>query len=74
MADNDQVDQDAIAAQWEASLDSEDPAEAAKVTRAEFLPNRPLVCVSLRRVRLKPAALLAGQFVSEAVLRTDPGA
>src|ERR1700730_6153708 len=26
---NDQVDQDAIAAQWEASLDSEDPAEAA---------------------------------------------
>jgi len=25
-------------------------------------------------VRLKPAALLAGQFVSEAVLRTDPGA
>ena len=30
MAGNDQVDQDAIAAQWEASLDSEDPAEAAK--------------------------------------------
>ena len=26
MAGNDQVDQDAIAAQWEASLDSEDPA------------------------------------------------
>src|SRR6266481_1898880 len=30
MAGNDAVDQDAIAAQWEASLDSEDPAEAAK--------------------------------------------
>jgi len=30
MAGNDPVDQDAIAAQWEASLDSEDPAEAAK--------------------------------------------
>src|SRR6201985_516745 len=30
MSGNDQVDQDAIAAQWEASLDSEDPAEAAK--------------------------------------------
>ena len=29
MAGNDAVDQDAIAAQWEASLDSEDPAEAA---------------------------------------------
>src|SRR5262245_32666967 len=30
MAGNEPVDQDAIAAQWEASLDSEDPAEAAK--------------------------------------------
>src|SRR5512139_3241849 len=30
MAGNDPVDQDAIAAQWEASLDSEDPNEAAK--------------------------------------------
>src|SRR5437588_1492262 len=30
MVGNDQPDQDAIAAQWEASLDSEDPAEAAK--------------------------------------------
>jgi len=30
MAGNDQVDQDAIAAQWEASLDSEDPEAAAK--------------------------------------------
>src|SRR3954452_1917245 len=30
MADNDQVDQDAIAAQWEASLDSEDPIAAAE--------------------------------------------
>src|SRR5882724_10997830 len=29
MAGNDPVDQDAIAAQWEASLDSEDPTEAA---------------------------------------------
>ncbi|MGY3534404.1 MULTISPECIES: flagellar motor switch protein FliM [Bradyrhizobium] len=29
MAGNDQMDQDAIAAQWEASLDSEDPATAA---------------------------------------------
>src|SRR6266403_1198325 len=29
MAENDSVDQDAIAAQWEASLDSEDPAQAA---------------------------------------------
>src|SRR5712675_822855 len=31
---NDQMDQDAIAAQWEASLDSEDPAEAAKTAAA----------------------------------------
>src|SRR3954469_24733922 len=30
MAGNDQVDQDAIAAQWEASLDSEDPVAAAE--------------------------------------------
>src|SRR5512135_3327713 len=30
MAGNDPVDQDAIAAQWEASLDSEDPNEAAR--------------------------------------------
>jgi flagellar motor switch protein FliM len=30
MAGNDQMDQDAIAAQWEASLDSEDPAAAAE--------------------------------------------
>ncbi|MFB9265761.1 flagellar motor switch protein FliM [Bradyrhizobium erythrophlei] len=30
MAGNDQMDQDAIAAQWEASLDSEDPAVAAE--------------------------------------------
>src|SRR3954462_15442675 len=30
MAGNDQVDQDAIAAQWEASLDSEDPIAAAE--------------------------------------------
>src|ERR1700710_3176104 len=29
MAGNDQVDQDAIAAEWEASLDSEDPVAAA---------------------------------------------
>jgi flagellar motor switch protein FliM len=29
MAGNDPVDQDAIAALWEASLDSEDPAQAA---------------------------------------------
>jgi flagellar motor switch protein FliM len=34
MAGNDQVDQDAIAAQWEASLDSEDPIAAAE-TAAE---------------------------------------
>src|SRR6185295_16740204 len=34
MAGNDQMDQDAIAAQWEASLDSEDPAEAAKTAAA----------------------------------------
>src|SRR3977135_3809191 len=30
MAGNDQVDQDAIAAEWEASLDSEDPVAAAE--------------------------------------------
>src|SRR4051795_3316907 len=30
MSGNDQVDQDAIAAQWEASLDSEDPIAAAE--------------------------------------------
>ena len=34
---NDQIDQDAIAAQWEASLDSEDPAEAAKSAAANEL-------------------------------------
>src|SRR5256886_16999871 len=34
MAGNDQMDQDAIAAQGEASLDSEDPAEAAKAAAA----------------------------------------
>src|SRR5260370_36797796 len=34
MAENDSVDQDAIAAQWEASLDSEDPAEAAAAAAA----------------------------------------
>ena len=37
MADNDQVDQDAIAAQWEASLDSEDPAQAAEAAAANEL-------------------------------------
>ena len=30
MAGNDQMDQDAIAAQWEASMAAEDPAEAEK--------------------------------------------
>src|SRR5256885_14945154 len=34
MAGNDSVDQDAIAAQWEASLDSEDPAQAAQAAAA----------------------------------------
>src|SRR5260370_3315581 len=34
---NDQVDQDAIAAQWEASLDAEDPAEAAEAAAANEL-------------------------------------
>ena len=33
----DQMDQDAIAAQWEASLDSEDPAEAAEAAAANEL-------------------------------------
>src|ERR1700755_1897180 len=37
MAGNDQVDQDAIAAQWEASLDSEDPVEAAQAAAANEL-------------------------------------
>jgi flagellar motor switch protein FliM len=37
MASNDQVDQDAIAAQWEASLDSEDPAAAAQEASANEL-------------------------------------
>jgi flagellar motor switch protein FliM len=37
MAGNDQVDQDAIAAQWEASLGSEDPAEAAEGAAAHEL-------------------------------------
>src|SRR5260370_41444463 len=37
MADNDSVDQDAIAAQWEASLDSEDPAQAAQAAAANEL-------------------------------------
>ena len=39
MAGNDQVDQDAIAAQWEASLDSEDPAEAAEAAK-QIVKNR----------------------------------
>src|SRR5260370_5400367 len=34
MAENDSVDQDAIAAQWEASLDTEDPAQAAQAAAA----------------------------------------
>src|SRR4029079_12423053 len=37
MAGNDPVDQDAIAAQWEASLDSEDPAAAAQEAGANEL-------------------------------------
>src|SRR4030081_2398579 len=37
MAGNDPVDQDAIAAQWEASLDSEDPAAAAEEAAANEL-------------------------------------
>src|ERR1700743_888034 len=37
MAGNDQVDQDAIAAQWEASLDSEDPAEGPEAAAANEL-------------------------------------
>jgi len=37
MAGNDPVDQDAIAAQWEASLDSEDPTEAAEAAAANEL-------------------------------------
>ena len=37
MAGNDQVDQDAIAAQWEASLDSEDPAHAAEAAASNEL-------------------------------------
>src|SRR5262249_29056563 len=37
MADNDPVDQDAIAAQWEASLDSEDPVAAAEEASANEL-------------------------------------
>src|SRR5579859_8105610 len=37
MAGNDPVDQDAIAAQWEASLDSEDPAAAAEAAGANEL-------------------------------------
>src|ERR1700689_2538481 len=37
MAGNDPVDQDAIAAQWEASLDSEDPAQAAEAAAGNEL-------------------------------------
>src|SRR6202166_1279341 len=37
MAGNDPVDQDAIAAQWEASLDSEDPTEAAEAAAGNEL-------------------------------------
>src|SRR5437667_3649452 len=37
MAGNDPMDQDAIAAQWEASLDSEDPTEAAEAAAANEL-------------------------------------
>src|SRR6202521_123761 len=37
MAGNDPVDQDAVAAQWEASLDSEDPVQAAEAAAANEL-------------------------------------
>ena len=37
MANKDQMDQDAIAAQWEASLDSEDPAAASEEAAANEL-------------------------------------
>src|ERR1700684_1633459 len=37
MAGNDPVDQDSIAPQWEASLDSEDPAQAAEAAAANEL-------------------------------------
>src|ERR1700755_988829 len=40
MAGNDQVDQDAIAAQWEASLDSSDPAKDAAEAEANELSAR----------------------------------
>src|SRR5258708_1971219 len=43
MAGNDQMDQDAIAAQWEASLDSEDPvAAAAEAAKNELTENMAL--------------------------------
>src|SRR6201992_3701680 len=43
MAGNDPVDQDAIAAQWEASLDSQDPeAAAAEAASNELTESRPL--------------------------------
>src|SRR5204863_8377831 len=38
MAGNDPIDQDEIAAQWEASLDSEDPAQAAEAAAANEIP------------------------------------
>src|SRR3979490_627111 len=38
MAGNDPVDQDAIAAQWEASLDSEDPGEGAGAAGGHEVP------------------------------------
>src|SRR3569623_2146550 len=38
--DNDQLDQDAIAAQWEASLGSEDPEESAKSAAANEFSER----------------------------------
>ena len=37
MAGNDPVDQDAIAAQWEASLDTEDPVAAAEAAESNEL-------------------------------------
>ena len=47
MGGTDQPDQDAIAAQWEASLDSEDPAEAAPPPKPPAFVEVPDMMVNL---------------------------
>jgi len=58
MAGNDQMDQDAIAAQWEASLDSEDPAEAEKAAAAKARYAEILSAVNAAQSRALKGAII----------------